>query len=118
VSSERTLTLLQGSVRSFDIGLVDSNEVAEVLTGATDATFRVLADPDDATSPIIDQDTTVADLVIDIPNSKLVGTLTQSQADALDPGLYIGQAGIKIAGSWLYTEPFHVRIQDSFAPTV
>lgn len=118
MSSERTLEILQGSVRSYDIELVDGNDVAEVLTGATDATFRVLADPDVATSPIIDQDTTVGDLAISIPNSKVTGTLTQVQADALIPGLYVGQVGIKISGSWLYTEPFHVRIKDSFAPTV
>ena len=118
MSSEKTLTLLQGSVRSFDINLVDGNDTAEVLTGASDATFRVLADPEVATAPIIDQDTTVGDLTIDISNSKLTGTLTQVQADALEPGLYVGQVGIKISGSWLFTDPFHVRVQDSFAPTV
>lgn len=118
MSSERTLEIIQGSVRPFDIALVDGSDVAEVLTGATDATFRVLADPDDATSPVIDQDTTTGDLVISIPNSKLTGTLTQAQADALVPGLYVGQAGIKIAGSWLFTEPFYVRIKDSFAVTI
>ena len=118
MSSERELELLQGSVRPFNIELKDGADEPEVLTGATDATFRVLADPEVATSPIIDMDTTVGDLAIDIPNSKLTGTLSQSDADALTPGVYVGQAGIKISGSWLYTEPFHVRIKDSFAPTV
>lgn len=117
MSSEKTLTLLQGSVRPFDIVLYDGNDELEDLTGATDATFRVLADPEDASSPIIDIDTD-GDLAINISSSKLTGTLSQDDADDLAPGLYVGQVGIKISGSWLYTDPFHVRIKDSFAPTV
>ena len=118
MSSERTLELIQGSVRPFSIELYDENDTAENLTGATDATFRVLADPDDPSSPVIDLDTGSANLSIDIVNAKLVGTLSQVEADALEPGLYVGQAAIKISGSWLFTLPFHVRIKDSFAPKV
>lgn len=112
------LTLIIGSIRNFDIKLVDDSSpaIGEDLSSADHATFSVKTNVDASTDILLRR---VADsnLTIDKPNKKLTCTITQSEADALVAGTYIGQASVRIDGvSWIKTDPFFVHIKESFAP--
>lgn len=110
------LTLLVGSKKSFDVLLVDDDGSKEDLTNADHATFVIKTDVD-ASTDILLRRTADANLTIDKPNSKLVCTLTQVEADALVPGVYIGQASIRIDGtSWVKTDRLRVTLLKSFSP--
>lgn len=112
------LILIIGSVRPFDIKLVDDSSpaVAEDLSSADHATFSVKIDVDASTDILLRR---VADsnLTIDTTNSKLTCTITQAEADALTAGTYIGQASVRIDGiEWIKTDRFIVKIKPSFSP--
>lgn len=112
------LTLIIGSIRPFDIKLVDDSSpaVGEDLTNADAATFSVKTDVE-ASTDILLRRTADSNLTIDKPNNKLTCTITQVETNALVAGTYIGQVSVRIDGSeWIKTDRFIVHLKQSFSP--
>lgn len=111
-----TLTILQGSTRPFDLLIVDDAGVGEALDSADHATFSVRETVSSLTDVLLRR-TADGNLSINKAEKKLVGTLSQAEADALSPGLYVGQVSIRLDGiEWVKSDFFHVLIEKSFAP--
>lgn len=109
------LRIVKGSTKPFDIELFDDNDVVEDLSTATLATFVMRNEL--TGSNVLLLRTTDGNLAIDSGDSKLTGTLTQIQADALVAGVYIAEAAIRFgATDWIHTDPFYVRVLLSAAP--
>lgn len=116
MSDERTETVItKGSARSIEIRLEDENGQPESLVGATAATLTV-RETLSSTTAVLERKTSAANLSIDIPGAKLVATISQVEADALPPGIYVAEAAVQIGGVWLHTDAFFVRIVPGMAP--
>lgn len=113
----KTLELIVGSARDFEVFLLDSNDVAENISDAAAATLAIRETLDAATDVLL-RTTDAGNLTIDTTNSKLVASLTQDEADALVVGTYIAQASVQMTASskWFHTDPFVVKILSQGAP--
>lgn len=110
-----TLLLIKGSTASFEIYLYDNLGNAEDISSAQAATF-VVKEYEEASTSVLTRATSAANLSIDTGNRKLVGTLTQGEADALVPGTYIGVASLRFgATNWVNCKRVTVVVQNSFA---
>lgn len=116
--TERELVLVQGSEKPFDIFLFDEHDNPDDLKLVTDATFVVMKDVNDnPANAVINISTTTGELTVDKTLSKLTGQLTPVQAQGLEVGKFIGQAGVFSDGEWYFTDPFNVRIRKTFGVT-
>lgn len=106
----RTLTIQAGSTADLEVRLFDPDGAAEDLTGADAAHLTVRTVIDDETSEKLVRSTAAANLSIDVAGGKLVATLTQEEADGLPDGAFVGQASVRIGGTWFVTREFTVRI--------
>jgi len=103
------LTITKGSTKPFEVRLLDEHGQPENLAGADRAAVTVRAAATDAVA-VLERTTVAGTLTIDVPRGTLVGALDQATADALVPGFYIGEAAVRIGGTWFHSEAFHVRI--------
>jgi len=110
-----TLTLIIGSAMPFDIFLFDEADTAEDLSEVTAASLIIKGS---AVSPtyLLKRQTSAANLEVDADNSKLTASITQSEANGLVAGLYVGEVALKIDDEWRHTDPFYVRVVLSMAP--
>jgi hypothetical protein len=105
------LVIKQGNAADSEIELIDDNGSSEDLSSAQAATFAIKKDITSTagSNTILFRDTTTGNLSIGV--GKLIVTLSQAEANALVPGLYVGEAAVRFgATDWLHTYPFSVRI--------
>lgn len=110
-----TLEIVRGSVMPFDVYIFDEEGVAEDLSAVTAASLIVKPSAESPTQ-VFKRQTSAGNLTVDAENSKLVGTLTQAEANGLVAGLYIGEVALQIGGAWRHSDPFYVRVAPSMAP--
>lgn len=111
-----TLKLISGSTKPFDIVIYDDNDVLAVLAGATAGTFIIKRSVNDSTSVLVRTTTGITPtLTLDIPNSKLIGALSQEEADDLPVGVFIGMISVQFGANWEDSDPFIVEITPGFA---
>ncbi len=115
MSRDSDLRLPQGGTQPFSIDLVDASGAPESLSGADRAAFTMREQIGGAV--IFERDTNEGTLVIDVVNSRLVGSFPiESESDDLVPGSYLGQASIHFAGAgWAFTRFFPVRVTQRVA---
>lgn len=110
------IRLVKGSVKPFDVFILDDNDVKEDLSTAEAATL-VIKESIDAATNVVLRRTTDGNLSIDEDEGKVTGTLTQGEANALTPGSYVGEVAVRLgATDWFHTDPFIVVIEPSAAP--
>lgn len=108
------LTLIAGSSKSFKINLVDENNEVEDL-GAAEAATLVITDSLVGGNEVLLRKT--ADANLSIGEGELTATISQVEADGLEPGLYIAEVAIRFGPTdWFHSDPFYVRILRSVAP--
>ena len=108
------LTLIAGSSKSFVLNLVDENDEVEDLSSAQAATL-VITDSLVNGNEVLLRKTANGNLTIG--EGKLTATITQAEADGLEPGLYIAEVAIRFgATDWFHSDAFYVRILRSVAP--
>lgn len=113
---EDILTLLSGSTKSFEVELQDENDEPEDLTGATDASLRiVLSSKDPSGTVILDRSKTAFNLAIG--TGKLVASFPVPADADLPAGRFIGQVAVEINGAWFHSDWFPVVIKPKIAPT-
>lgn len=102
-----TLFLTVGSANVISIALFDSNGDEEDLTGCSDPVILIQTTTgDDAVGVLTIEDASIV-------GNKLVHTLTQIQADALDVGIYYGFVTLTKDGVELKLRtPFRVEISE------
>ena len=110
--SDERLEVTVGSVLEWDILLVDEDGNGEPVSGWAAATLAVK----DGDTEILVRTTVAGNLSINTADKKLVATLTQEEADALSPGVYVGEAAGQTASGWVHTDPFMVEIEEGRAP--
>ncbi len=104
------LVLVVGSTTAFEIHLEDQNGQPEDLSAVAAASFTI-RESVNSTATILARATSTTTLTIDVPGHRLVGTLTQGEADALLPGSFIGEAALRFgATDWRHTDRIAVRI--------
>ena len=103
----------------LDLLCLDERDAGEDLGGVDHASFQVRKAVSDSTV-ILQRDTGAGTLSVDVVNKKLTATLTQGEADALVPGVYVGEAAIRFSSglNWFFSDTFTVRILKTFAPKV
>ena len=106
------LELFVGNTKPFDVvigsSLISSDRASLTVLDSIGGTV------------VLQRDTVAGNMSIDVGNMKLTSTLTGIEADALIPGKYIGQAGVRFGNddTWQYTQPFHVEIKASIVAKV
>jgi len=113
----RTLTLIRGDMRAFEILFFNEQEKPEDIDGATEASFAFTEEI--GVTPVFLRTTAGSYISIDTSNSKLVITyVDQAESDALVPGIYIGGAALHFPDTSIITktELFHVVVLESPAP--
>lgn len=111
---DNLLELIVGQEDPIDVFFVKKDGSVEVLDDISSATFYVR--PSITGTPIIAKN--VLDIEFDITDGKMVVTLSAAEADALVPGLYIGQAAVRQNTNWLFTNWFQVKIHPAIAEQV
>lgn len=104
-----TLDLCVGDAQPFYVYLTDSKDLGANLSAATGARFTILTDV--GGSVLFSKTAT-----IDIPNSRVVISPTQGEADAFIPGEYPAQVSILINSVWRKSLRFYVTIEKAIAP--
>ena len=122
MSSDR-LVLYAGSTSQWDLPLVNEEGEDLSLSGADAASFTIKASVEDADSAaILHLDTTGISpgLSLDSVNKKLVASPTSTQMNALAPGVYIAQAGVRYgsATTWRYSDWVQVEVRARVAKVV
>lgn len=112
--SNAELMLVAGSSNPFELLFLDANGVKESFAGSSDGTMVIKESSNGAV--ILKRTKAAANLTVDSTNSKFVCTLTQNEADALVPGVYIGEAAIAFGSQWFHTLTFIVRIVKGLTP--
>lgn len=110
-----TLKLTKGSTKPFDIVFYDDNDVLAVLAGASAGTFIIKKSVNGANILVRTTTGGTPTLTLDIPNAKLIGALSQIEADALPVGTFIGMASVQFGSKWEDSDPFIVEIAPGFA---
>ncbi len=110
------LILIKGSTKPFDVYLYDANDAAENLAPFDQATLAVREEESGANQLL--RKTSDATLSISVSASKLIAVLTQVEADALVPGLYVADVALRETSTqkWIHTDRFKVRVVNSMAP--
>ena len=113
------LILNQSSSGTFAIWLRDNNGNPESLFGADRASLAIKDYVGSATN-ILFRSTAAANLSINITDSKLVGTITGAEADALVPGSYVGQAAVRFGSdnNWRFLDYIIVEVAQAVASKV
>ena len=114
------LVITVGSSQSLELQLLDEHDAPEVLSGADRASFAVRESLGAATNVLLRSTAAPATLTLAPTTGLLTATLTGAEADALVPGLYVGEVGVRFGSDdqWKFSEPFRVRIQPAGAPKV
>lgn len=115
---DQVLVLIKGSTQPFDILLFDENGQPEILSVFDQATLVIREE--EAGSNLLLRRTADGNLSINASASKLTGTLTQVEADALTPkpGYFIADVALRNTADqkWVHMDRIHVQILNSFAP--
>ena len=113
------LTVIQGSTKPFHIKIFNDNDLAEDLSTADKATFRITEYIGSAVDILL-RDTGAANLVINKADSRLEVTLNITEAEGLSLGTFLGQAAVRFGSedSWFYTDPFRVVILEPVAAKI
>lgn len=107
-----TLTLFVGNTKPFDIVIGSS------LDGADRASFTMKDYIGGST--LLQRDTQAGNMTIDGTNKKLTSTITGVEADALTPGKYVAQAGVRFGSlnDWQFTDHFYVEVKAAIVAKV
>jgi hypothetical protein len=110
-----TLQLIKSSTIPFNLKFLDKNGQPADLTGATAASLVIMQDLSGLSPAILSIDTT-GELALDIPNSKVIASPTQDQADLFKPGTWVGQVCVSFSGVLKYSKYFFATILPAVAP--
>lgn len=110
-SAAEELLLRQGESGFYRVFLLDENDKPENLIGADRATVTVRESVSSVTA-LFSHSTTAASLSILVGDSMLQGLFTESEADALTAGVYLGQAEVRFGSNEArrLSKYFHVRV--------
>lgn len=115
--TDQVLTLIKGSTQPFDILLFDELDAPLVLSIFDHATFKMREE--EAGADVLVRSTQATTLSINASASKLTGTLSQVEADALVPNkTYIADVALRVTADqkWVSVDRIKVRVVNSFAP--
>lgn len=102
------LTLVVGSANPFELLFRAANDAVQSLAGASD--YVVVIRESTVGTVLIKRTKTAGTVTVDVPNGKLVCTMTQPEADALVAGAYIGEAALLFGTTWIHTKSFVVNV--------
>lgn len=108
----KELTLYVGNSAPFDV------IIGTDLSGADLASITIMTAV--GGTVILQRDVTAGNLSINFTDKKLTATLSGADADALAPGKYIAQAGVRFGDvdSWKFTDYFYTEIKASVVAKV
>lgn len=111
------LLLVVGSTKPFVVEVVGAGGSPEAFSGVDLASVTV-REYAGAAAALLQRSVTAGTLTV--TPGKLTGTLTGLEADALPPGLYVGQGAVRYgsADAWQFTEYFPVEIVRAVAAKV